>query len=483
MKQARAVALAVLVAVGGLAGVVAANATSGSAAETPEKGDPSEIDARAPPELPEQWQRTYGGSGDDMVSDLVRTDDGGYLLVGWSETDGSRDGWIIKTDGEGEREWSKTLGGPGTDRFWGVTRAGEGYLLAGRTDDGGAKGWVVELDPAGEVRERRTLGSGAFYAVESRDSETGTEHLLAGWTRNDGATEGWTTKLSGNLSVAWQTSYRTPEGYDAGYLRAVVPTDSGYYLAGKIEGDSDDAWALRIGDDGSQTWQTTAGGPSRDDVWAAASGSTEGNASAGFVLAGETESSSTGPRDGWLVKFGPEGAIEWEQRPGGEGTQWLDSAMRTGHCYHVTGGTDFGPTCGGDGYELSTVVEGETAWEKYYGTDGWDKPWPAIRAHGSSEETRSYVLAGQTSGGDTEAKGGWLVKIGEAETVSGTTTNENGTVGGDGSDRTGDQTTTSDEAIQGETATATDGPEGDIPGFGVGAALLALATLLLATRR
>jgi PGF-CTERM protein len=485
MKQARAVALVVLVVGGGLVAVVPASALGGSALESPEKHNASEIDARTPPELPEQWQQTYGGSGDDMVSDLVRTDDGGYLLVGWSETETGLDGWIVKTDGEGEQEWSKTLGGEGTDRFWGVTRAGEGYLLAGRTDDGGAKGWVVELNPSGDVREQRTLGSGAFYAVESRESETGTEHLLAGWTRGDGGTEGWTTELSGNLSVAWQTSYRTPDGYDDGYLRAVVPTDSGYYLAGKIEGDSDDAWALRIGNDGSQAWQTTAGGPSRDDVWAAASGSTEANASAGFVLAGETESDSTGPRDGWLVKFGPEGATEWEQRPGGEGTQWLDSAMRTDEGYLFTGSSDAGPTDSVDGYVLATDEAGETSWEKYYGTDGWDKPWPAIRAHGSNEDTAGYVLAGQTGGGDSQGKDGWFVKIGEAESGPGTTASGDVTTDSDTTDEstTSDDDATSDEAIQGETATATDGPEGDIPGFGVGVALLAFAAALLALRR
>ncbi|WP_276302181.1 hypothetical protein [Halorussus lipolyticus] len=486
MKQARAVALAVLVVGAGLAGVVPATATGGpvaetpeAVAETPEENASTPIDARAPPELPEEWQRTYGGSGDDIFADLVKTDDGGYLLVGWTESGGSRDAWIVKTDGEGEREWSKTLGGPGTDRFWGVTRAGEGYLLAGRTDADGAKGWVVELNPAGEVRDERVLGSGAFYAVESREAEAGTEYLLAGWTPGDGGNAGWAVKLAGDLSESWQTGYRTPDEYSDGYLRAVVPTDSGYYLAGKIEGDSDDAWALRIEDDGSKAWQATAGGPDRDDVWAAASGSVEGNASAGVLVAGETESDSTGPRDGWLVKFGADGAVEWERRPGGEGTQWLDSAMRTEQGYLVTGGSDAGPKGDVDGYVVMTDEEGETNWTNYYGTDGWDKPWPAIRDDGG------YVLAGQTSGNGAQAKDGWLVRIGEESSSPGTTvSSENVTIettttadGGEDADDT------TNEAIQGETETVTEEPEGSVPGFGVGAAVLALAVALLVLRR
>jgi hypothetical protein len=483
METARAVALAVLVVGAGLAGVVPAAATGGSAVESSERQNvnESEIEARAPPDLPEQWRQTYGGSGDDMIADLATTDDGGYLLVGWTETDEGRDGWILKTDSKGEKQWSKTLGGAGTDRIWGLVRTEQGYLLAGRTDDGGAKGWVVELDAAGEVRDQRTLGPGAFYAVESRETDTGTEYLLAGWTHGEGGKAGWTAKLSGDTSgdssdhsTVWQKNYQTPDEYDDGYLRAVVPTDSGYYLAGKISGDSDDAWALRVGDDGTLRWQTTAGGPARDDVWAAAPGSVDANASAGFVLAGETESDSTGPRDGWLVKFGPEGSVEWERRPGGEGTQWLDSAMRTEAGYFVTGGSDAGPKGSVDGYVVQTDEAGQTSWEKYYGTDGWDKPWPAIRDDGG------YVLAGQTSGDGAQARDGWLVSIGERADGPRTTASGESKTGGESAN---DSEETANEAIQGETATGTAGADGGVPGFGVGVALLALAAALLALRR
>ncbi|WP_223301704.1 hypothetical protein [Haladaptatus sp. R4] len=30
----------------------------------------------------ERWNRTYGGSGDDIFADIAPTDDGGYILAG-----------------------------------------------------------------------------------------------------------------------------------------------------------------------------------------------------------------------------------------------------------------------------------------------------------------------------------------------------------------------------------------------------------------
>ena len=423
---------------------------------------PAVTDA-VPPNVTERWRRTYGGSGDDIFADLVRTDDGGYLLAGWKGGD-DRDGWVVKVDAEGRKQWAKTFGGSGTDRFYGVAKTDSGYLLAGRTDrEGGPKGWILELGPEGERRSERTPGPGAFYALEAADSG----YVLAGWTSGDGRA-GWALKLDRNGSRAWARSYAPPEGYDAGYVRDVVPANdsAGYYLAGKIEGDSDDAWALKVGADGAQVWSATAGGANRDDVWAAAP------ADSGVVVVGETESNSTGPRDGWLVKFDGEGTKAWERRHGGEGVQWLDSAMRTDSGYLFTGSSTAGPVGGADGYLLATDTEGNARATSYVGTDSWDKPWPHVRAHGND----GYVLAGQTSGDGAAGKDGWLVRVGPLGSASGTA----------GSDATATTNGTTVDALDGDTETATvgGGTSGGVPGFGVAAALVALlAAVLVGGRR
>ena len=460
-----AVALTLLVVCGTVAAAVpAAGAPAGTAASDTDPG----VQERAAPDLPEQWAETHGGSGDDIFADLVRTADGGYLLVGWTERDGDTDGWVVKLDGDGQKEYERTLGGSGTDRFWGVARTDDGYLLAGRSDgDAGPRGWTVELDASGEVRKDATTGTGAFYAVARDDSG----YLLAGWTRDDG-TAGWAVKLDENRSEAWRASYGTPEEYDAGYVRAVVPTAEGYYLAGKIEGSSDDAWALKIGQNGTDRWQATAGSPDRDDVWAAAPRADNRTNDSGFVLAGETDSDDTGPRDGWLVAFGSNGSVAWEQRVGGEGTQWLDSAMRLDDGFLFTGSSDRGPHESADGYVVRTDADGEIQQERYYGTDGWDKPWPAIRAHDGG-----YVLAGQTGGDGAQGRDGWALKIGTE-----TATADDETASGDNGTTDGESSATTDEALQGETPAGTESA-GGVPGFGVLAALIALAGAALLARR
>ncbi|WP_135828228.1 hypothetical protein [Halorussus halobius] len=497
----RAVALAVVASVG----VVAASAgvaAGPTLAVAPATGDSA---SRASPDLPEQWQGSYGDEGDDAFADLVRTDDGGYLAVGWTEREGSDDGWLVAVDADGDRRWSRTLGGDGTDRLYAAVPTDDGYLLAGRTDEGGTpNGWVVAVDSAGEVVRERALGPGAVRTAvradatradptdraganssgDATDQPGDAGYLLAGYTYGDAGTEGWLLKLDADRDESWRTGVSPPEGYDGGTLRAVVPADSGYYLAGKIEGDSDDGWALKVGGSGEREWATVVGGTDREDVWAAAPAGPDPERD-GFVLAGETESDSDGPRDGWLVALGPDGDVAWERSPGGEGTQWLDSAARTDDGFLFTGGSDAGPHGSADGYVLATDAGGRVESERYYGTSAWDKPWPAVRAHGGG-----YLLAGETAGGDAGGDDGWLLRIGgsagdgaseatdagvSSEGTAGATSTGTGAVDSATTDAT-------DRAVRADTPTATDA-SGGVPGFGVGAAFLALAAALLAARR
>ncbi|MFN7953749.1 MAG: hypothetical protein U0610_18625 [bacterium] len=50
-----------------------------------------------------QWQKTYGGTGEDAVRAVQKASDGGYALAGWTKSFGAggRDVYLIKTDGDG----------------------------------------------------------------------------------------------------------------------------------------------------------------------------------------------------------------------------------------------------------------------------------------------------------------------------------------------------------------------------------------------
>lgn len=81
------------------------------------------------------WAKTYGGSGVDEGGKVLKSNDGGYILSGYTESydsSGAGDILLIKTDSIGNILWSKTYGSKGT-----IETAGESGVSLVKTSDGG----------------------------------------------------------------------------------------------------------------------------------------------------------------------------------------------------------------------------------------------------------------------------------------------------------------------------------------------------------
>ena len=92
--------------------------------------------------LVKQWDYRYGGKENDELTAFQQTADGGYILGGYStsgvsgnKTQPSRGGidyWIVKTDANGILQWEKTFGGSGPDILTSIQQTTDhGYILGG----------------------------------------------------------------------------------------------------------------------------------------------------------------------------------------------------------------------------------------------------------------------------------------------------------------------------------------------------------------
>jgi hypothetical protein len=129
-----------------------------------------------------QWDKDFGGTGNDVLSSVQQTDDGGYILGGEATsgadgvktqpTWGGYDYWMVKTDSLGNTLWDKDFGGIYFDMVWGLTfqTSDKGYLIAGasesgisgdKTEDnwGGRNSWLVKTDSAGNKQWDKTIFS------------------------------------------------------------------------------------------------------------------------------------------------------------------------------------------------------------------------------------------------------------------------------------------------------------------------------------
>ena len=150
-----------------------------------------------------QWVKNFGGANYDFFFSVRQTSDGGYILAGcdgsWGK--GPADGWAVRLDSNGNREWSRNFGGTHWDDFQSVQQTSDGgYILAGSEvswGNGDFDGWVVKLDSNGNGEWSRNFGGtdwDEFYSVQET-SDGG--YILAGFERSwgDGSLDGWVVKL------------------------------------------------------------------------------------------------------------------------------------------------------------------------------------------------------------------------------------------------------------------------------------------------
>src|SRR5690606_5072123 len=82
------------------------------------------------------WQKTYGGSGDDIAHSALLMEDGSILITGESNsTDGDRsmayggtDVWLVNIDLDGNLLWEKSYGGTDDDSGRRLALVGNAHL-------------------------------------------------------------------------------------------------------------------------------------------------------------------------------------------------------------------------------------------------------------------------------------------------------------------------------------------------------------------
>lgn len=107
------------------------------------------------------WQRSFGGSGQDWAEQVVPTPDGGYVIVGSTDSkgNGKTDIYLMKLSADGQMEWDRTIGGADDDYGYSVASASDGgYMVTGETQSYGGATQLVYVERVDAFGQRVWYG-------------------------------------------------------------------------------------------------------------------------------------------------------------------------------------------------------------------------------------------------------------------------------------------------------------------------------------
>ncbi|WP_104371243.1 hypothetical protein [Desulfocucumis palustris] len=213
-----------------------------------------------------QWQKIYGGAGDDCGSAVLQTSDGGYLIAGETPKPYSvlanTDVYLVKTDASGNKLWERNYGGDNDDTAACISKTREGdYVITGETgspENGNVDVYLIKINKDGNKIWERAFGG--------PDTDSGA------WVSQTG--------------------------------------DGGYIVAGKTFSAAGgyNAYLLKTDPEGNKLWEKNYGGPGWDTA-----GMVEQTSDGGFIVTGQTSSFSNGNFDLYLLKTDQLGNKLWER--------------------------------------------------------------------------------------------------------------------------------------------------------------------------
>jgi hypothetical protein len=198
-----------------------------------------------------EWTKTFGGAYHEEMNDVQQTTNGEYLIVGQTRSSNGNitnnhsntDLWIIKLQANGNLALQKTYGGSNNDYANCIQKTNDGYyIIAGYTysDDGDitnlhgdSDAWVIKIDDLGNILQQITVGTNGKEYNNSILQTHDNNFLITGYSSiiNSDNINAFVAVLNTNYTLLWQQ--QIPQGANDSYLKAILETpDCGYMLFG-----------------------------------------------------------------------------------------------------------------------------------------------------------------------------------------------------------------------------------------------------------
>ena len=391
------------------------------------------------------FTKTFGGSLNESGESIIKTNDGGYAILGYTQSkdgdvtnkiDESFDYWLLKFDQNQTLQWQKSYGGTDNDRGSHIIQTTDnGYAILGysasnngdvTTNNGANDFWMCKLNGNGTILWEKSFGflgaDNGNAIIQTQDNgflilgvidisaSNGQGNSKITGTKRHAGGDYWAIKLNSDGEKEWSRYYGgtfTDTPYDV-----IQTNDNGYLLVGSSDSKdvdiknskgSYDFWIVKISESGTLLWEKSFGGSQIDEAYAICD-SGDGN----YLIIGDTRSNdgdistNNGAADLWLIKISPEGDLIWEQNYGGTSFDVGRSISKTQDgSFMILGSSrssdgDLTKNNGqNDAWLLKINDKGDLLWQKTVGGSNIDFAYSAIEL-----DNKNIIAVGETSSND-----------------------------------------------------------------------------------
>ncbi|MBL7735439.1 MAG: hypothetical protein JNL51_08270, partial [Chitinophagaceae bacterium] len=267
-----------------------------------------------------QWERSYGGSEYETARDMVQTPDGGYLVLGeTNSSDGgviqgyanTRDIWLLKLDAQGNLVWQKRYGGAGLDIGNRIIALDDGnYLIAGSTS--------------------------------SQDGDIQNNHGSGGYT------DGLLLRINPQGNVLWSRCYGGSKNEELFDLQVINNRIYAAGYANSTDGDipanqrNYDVWLLCIELNGNIAFSKVYGGAQNDVAYSMTCGTDNTLTLAGYTTSADGDvSDPKGSQDFWILNVDLNGTLRWQRTAGGSDAEYANAIITDRDGGYLVGGVTY----------------------------------------------------------------------------------------------------------------------------------------------
>ena len=394
------------------------------------------------PYLPKQWAYHYGGSSVDVAFVIKFTTDGGTIVAGYTDSkDGDIDPhtpreywdlWIAKLDKCGTIQWEKSFGGTGYESARDIVQTSDGgYMVLGETNStdggviagfGGTKDiWLLKLGATGNlVWQKRYGGSGLDIGNHLELTSDGGFLIAASSSSNDGNitgnhgtggyTDGVLMKLNASGALQWSKCYggsKNEELFDIEIINGKT------YLAGftnSVDGDippsqlNYDVWLLALDANGNKIFSKIYGGSQNDVAYSMTKGADGTLTLAGYTTSDDGDvSGAKGSQDYWVTNIDQNGKLNWQKVLGGTEADYANTILTDKDSSYIIGGISYSENGDitnalgeGDYWTVKLDAAGKLIWKQNWGGGSSDH----LRYMIHDSVLNEYYLAGDSESDD-----------------------------------------------------------------------------------